>query len=246
MNRCPICGNYGITKYHTHCPFCGYDLSGKPRDIPSRWIVDRCIGESDGTIRVSYYPSAPISERTATGRPVKKVITVDCPICGSLSLMFNSHNGLFECLNPSCKRFGATIVGMIGYDNFVEVNMKPLDKMMQLISPDYDPDKRLLGECRAEDIKDLLPNIRVLKFSSTGVTDRRVVLDKGDKRNSSKVAASMVINYWIVKGVSFDIIKKIESIRVYKIRRNKVGEVVFEYKLADPMDDSFIDLLSKT
>jgi len=54
----------------------------------------------------------------------------------------------------------------------------------------------------------------------------------------------MVINYWITKGVSFDIIDKIESVRAYKIRRNKVNEVMFEYKLIDPMDDSFIKLLS--
>lgn len=54
----------------------------------------------------------------------------------------------------------------------------------------------------------------------------------------------MVINYWITKGVSFDIIDKIESVRAYKIRRNKVNEVMFEYKLIDPMDDSFIKMLN--
>jgi len=56
----------------------------------------------------------------------------------------------------------------------------------------------------------------------------------------------MVINYWITKGVSFDIIDMIESVRAYKIRRNKANEVVFEYKLIDPMDDSFIDFLNKS
>lgn len=246
MDRCGICGNYGITKYHTHCPFCGHDLSNKSDEIPRRWMVDRYVGESDGTIHVSHYASVPISERIAIGKPVRKAVTIDCPVCGSSSLMFNFKDGLFECLNPSCKRFGATLVGMIGYDNFVEVKMKLLDKVIKLISPDYDPDKKLLGECKTEDIKDLLSKIRVLKFSNTGVTDRRVVLDKADQSNSSKVAASMLINYWITKGVPFDIIDKIESVKAYKIRRNKANEVVFEYKLINPMDDSFIDLLNKT
>jgi hypothetical protein len=86
----------------------------------------------------------------------------------------------------------------------------------------------------------------VLKFSNADVTDKRVVLDKADQSNSSKVAASMVINYWITKGVSFDIIDKIESVKAYKIRRNKANEVVFEYKLINPMDDSFIEMLNKT
>jgi endogenous inhibitor of DNA gyrase (YacG/DUF329 family) len=245
-NRCPNCGNYGISKYVAYCPFCGYDLCGKPDDIPRRWIVDRYVGESDGTTHESHYASVSISERRAIGKPVKKVVTVDCPVCGSSSLMFNFSNGLFECVNLKCKRFGATLVGMIGYDNFVEVKMKFSDRLIKLISLDYDPDKKLIGECKTEDIKDLLSNIRVLKFSNTGVTDKRVVLDKPDQSNSSKVVASMVINYWITKGVPFDIASKIESVRAYKIRRNKANEVVFEYKLVDPMDDSFIDLLNKT
>ena len=124
INRCPNCGNYGISKYTDYCPFCGYDLCGKPHEIPSRWMVDRYVGESDGTIHVSHYASVPISERIAIGKPVRKAVTIDCPVCGSSSLMFNFKDGLFECLNPSCKRFGATLVGMIGYDNFVEVKMK--------------------------------------------------------------------------------------------------------------------------
>ena len=103
-----------------------------------------------------------------------------------------------------------------------------------------------MGECKTEDLKGLLSKIRVLKFSSTGVTDKRVVLDKSEQNVSSKAVASMVINYWITKGVSFDIIDKIESVRAYKIRRNKANEVVFEYKLVNPMDDSFIELLNKT
>lgn len=246
MDRCPNCGNYGITKYVTHCPFCGYDLCGKPDDIPRRWIVDRYVGESDGTTHVSHYASVPISERRAIGKPVKKVVTIDCPVCGSSSLMFNFENGVFECVNLNCKRFGATLVGMIGYDDFMEVKMKLLDKVIRLIFPNYDPDKKLIGECKTEDIKELLSKIRVLKFSNTGVTDKRVVLDKADQSNSSKVTASMVINYWIMKGVPFDITDKIQSVRAYKIRRNKANEVVFEYKLVDPMDDSFINLLNKT
>lgn len=246
MNRCFICGNYGITKYHTHCPFCGCDLSGKSDEIPKRWIVDKYVGESDGTIHLSHYASLPISERVAIGKPVKKSVTIDCPVCGSSSLMFNFKNGLFECLNRNCRRYGATLVGMIGYDSFMEVKMKLSNKVIKLISPDYDPDKKLIGECKTEDIKDLLSSIRVLKFSNTGVTDKRVVLDKRDESNSSKVTASMVINYWIMKGVPFDIVDKIESVRAYKIRRNKANEVVFEYKLVNPMDDSFIDLLNKT
>ncbi len=244
MNRCSNCGNYGITKYHTHCPFCGYDLSGKSDEIPRRWIVDRYIGESDGTIHLSHHTSVPISERIAVKKPVKETVTIYCPVCGSSSLMFNYNTGLFECLNLKCKRFAATLVGMIGYDDFVEVKMKLLDKMIKLIFPDYDPDKKLLGECKTEDIKGLLSKIRVLKFSNTGVTDKRVVLDKSDQNISSKVVASMVINFWITKGVSFDIIDKIESVRAYKIRRNKANEVVFEYQLVDPMDDSFIDLFN--
>ena len=245
MNRCPICGNYGITKYHTHCPFCGCDLSGKLDEIPSRWIVDKYVGESDGTIHLSHYASLPISERVAIGKPVKKSVTIDCSACGSSSLTFNFKNGLFECLNRNCRRYGATLVGMIGYDNFMEVKMKLSDKVIKLISPDYDPDKKLIGECKTEHIKDLLSSIRVLKFSNTGVTDKRVVLDKRDESNSSKVTASMVMNYWIMKGVPFNIVDKIESVRAYKIRRNKANEVVFEYKLVNPMDDSFIDLLNK-
>jgi len=160
--------------------------------------------------------------------------------------MFNYNVGLFECLNLKCRRFGATLVGMVGYDNFVEVNMKLIDKVIKLVLPDYDPEKKLLGECKAEDLKGLISKIRVLKFSNTGVTDKRVVLDKSEQNMSSKVVASMVINYWITKGISFDIIDKIESVRAYKIRRNKAKEVVFEYKLVNPMDDSFIDLLNKS
>lgn len=246
MNRCPNCGNYGITKYHTHCPFCGYDLSGKSDEIPRRWIVDKYVGESDGTIHLSHYAETPISERAAIKKHARKIVTIYCPVCGSSSLMFNYDTGLFECLNLKCKRFGATLIGMIGYDDFVEVKMKLLDKVIRLVFPDYDPDKKMLGECKSEDIKDLLPKIRVLKFSNTGVTDKRVVLDKSEQNVSSKAVASMVINYWITRGVSFDIIDKIESVRAYKIRRNKAKEVVFEYKLVNPMDDSFIDLLNKT
>lgn len=246
MNRCPNCGNYGITKHHAHCPFCGYDLCGKPDEIPRRWIADRHIGESDGTIHLSHYTSVPISERIAIKKPVRKTVTIHCPVCGASSLIFNYNTGLFECLNLKCRRFGATLVGMIGYDDFVEVKMKLLDKLIRLVSPDYDPDRKIVGECESQDIRDLLPKLRVLKFSSTGVIDKRVVLDKSDQNMSSKVVASMVINYWITKGVSFDIIDKIESVRAYKIRRNKLNEVVFEYKLVDPMDDSFIDLLNKT
>lgn len=246
MNRCPNCGNYGITKFHTHCPFCGYDLCGKSDEVPRRWVVDKSIGESDGTIHLSHYAETPISERTAIKKRSREIVTIYCPVCGSSSLMFNYDTRLFECLNLKCKRFGATLVGMIGYDDFAEVKMKLLDKVIRLASPDYDPDKKMLGECKSEDIKDLLPKIRVLKFSNTGVTDKRVVLDKSDQNVNSKVVASMIINYWITKGISFDIIDKIESVRAYKIRRNKAKEVVFEYKLVDPMDDSFIDLLNKT
>jgi len=246
MNRCPNCGNYGITKYHSSCPFCGYDFSGRSDDVPRRWLVDRYIGESDGTIHLSHHTSVPISERIAIKKPVKETVTIYCPVCGSSSLMFNYNVGLFECLNLKCRRFGATLVGMVGYDNFVEVNMKLIDKVIKLVLPDYDPEKKLLGECKAEDLKGLISKIRVLKFSNTGVTDKRVVLDKSEQNMSSKVVASMVINYWITKGISFDIIDKIESVRAYKIRRNKAKEVVFEYKLVNPMDDSFIDLLNKS
>lgn len=246
MNRCPNCGNYGITKFHTHCPFCGYDLCGKSDEIPRRWIVDRRdynkYMSSDKTFRVV----EEYSNRIAIKKPVSQTVTIYCPVCGSSSLMFNHNTGLFECLNLKCTRLGATLVGMIGYDDFVEVKMKLLDEVIKLVIPDYDPDKKLLGECKTEDIKGLLSKIRVLKFSNTGVTDKRVVLDKSDQNISSRVVASMVINFWITKGVSFDIIDKIESVRAYKIRRNKANEVVFEYQLVDPMDDSFIDLLNKT
>ncbi len=244
MDRCPNCGNYGITKYHTHCPFCGYDLCGKPDEIPRRWAVNKYVGESNGMIHLSHYTSVPISERIAIKKPARETVTIYCPACGASSLTFNYNIGLFECLNLKCGRFGATLVGMIGYDDFVEVKMKLLDKVIRLVFPDYDPDKKILGECKSEDIKDLLPKIRVLKFSNTGVTDKRVVLDKSNQNVSSKVVASMVINYWITKGVSFDIIDKIESVRAYKIRRNKAKEVVFEYKLVNPMDDSFIKMLN--
>ena len=245
MDRCPNCRNYGISKHISHCPFCGYDLCGKPDRIPRRWMVDRYVGESDGTIHLSHCASSPISERIAIGKPVKKAVTIDCPVCGSSSLMFNFRNGLFECLNLSCKRFGATLVGMVGYDDFMEVKMKFSDKVTKLISPNYDPDKKLIGECTTEDIKGLLSIIRVLKFSNTGVTDKRVVLDKLDQSNSAKVTASIVINYWITKGVPFDIVDKIQSVKAYKIRRNRANEVIFEYELVNPMDDSFIDLLNK-
>jgi len=246
MNRCPNCGNYGITKYDTHCPFCGYDLCCKSDEIPGRWLVDKYVGESDGTVHLSHYTSVPISKRIAIGKPIMKTVTTYCPVCGSTSLMFNYDTGFFNCLNLKCRRSGATLVGMIGYDDFMEVKMKLLDRVIKLVMPDYAPDKKLLGECTTEDIRGLLPKIRVLKFSNTGVTDKRVVLDKSDQNVSSKVVASMVINYWITKGISFDIIDKLESVRAYKIRRNKTNEVVFEYKLVNPMDDSFIDLLNKT
>lgn len=246
MNRCRICGNYGNTKYHTHCTFCGFDLASKGEPVPRRWIVDRYVGESDGTAHLSHYASAPISERIAIGDPVKRAVTIACPICGSRSLMFNFRTGLFECLNAECRRSGATLVGMIGYDDFMEVRMKLHDRIARLVSPSYDPDRKLIGECRSEDIRELLPKIRVLKFSNTGVTDKRVVLDSADKSNRAKVAASAVINYWIMKDVSFDIIDKMESVRVYKLRSNKGGEVVFEYRLGNPMDDSFLDLLNKS
>jgi len=246
MNRCPNCGNYGITKYDTHCQFCGYDLGGEFGEMPRRWKADKYVGESDGTIHLSHYASVPISERIARKKPERRTVTIYCPVCGASSLTFNYSIGLFECLNLKCKRSGATLVGMIGYDDFVEVKMKLLDKLIKLVSSDYDPDKKMLGECKAEDIRDLLPQIRVLKFSNTDVTDKRVVLDKSERNVGSKVVASMVINYWITKGVSFDIINKIESVRAYRIRRNKANEVMFEYRLIDPADDSFIHLLNKT
>ena len=246
VNRCRNCGSYGISKYQNSCPFCGYDLAGKPDEIPRRWIVDRYVGESDGTVHLSHSASLPISSRLPIGKPVgvRKKTIVDCPACGSPSLWFNS-NGLFECLNLRCGRFGASLVGVIGYDNFLEVNMRGPDKIRRLLSPDYDPDKQLIGECGAEDIKDLLAKIRVLKFSNSGVTDRRVVLDKAEQRNSTRLAASMVINYWIMKSVPFEIVDKIDSVRAYRIRQNKANEVVFEYKLLDAMDESFLDLLNK-
>ena len=179
-------------------------------------------------------------------KPIPRKTVIDCPACGSPSLWFNFEVGLFECLNLRCGRSGASLVGIIGYDNFLEVNMRGSSKIRRLFTPDYDPDKQLIGECRAEDIKDLLSKIRVLKFSNSGVTDRRVVLDKGEQRNSTRVAASMVINYWIMKSVPFEIVDKIESVRAYTVRQNKTNEVVFEYKLLDAMDDSFLEMLSKT
>ncbi len=244
--RCRRCGTYGVTKYHTHCPFCGYDLAGEPDEIPRRWIVDRYVGESDGTLHLSHSASLPISSRLPIGKPVevKKKTIVDCPACGSPSLWFNA-DGLFECFNVRCGRFGVSLVGMIGYDNFLEVSMRASAKIRRLLSPDYDPDKELIGECGAEDIKDLLSKIRVLKFSNSGVTDRRVVLDKAEQRNSTRVAASMVINYWIMKSVPFEIVDKIDSVRAYRVRQSKANEVVFEYKLLDAMDESFLDLLNK-
>lgn len=245
-HRCRVCGSYGNTKHNTRCTFCGSDLSGEQGEIPRRWIVDRYVGESDGTVHLSHSASLPISTRLPIGRPIPRKTVIDCPACGSPSLWFNFEEGLFECLNLGCGRFGASLVGIIGYDNFLEVNMRGSSKIRRLFTPDYDPDKQLIGECRAEDIKDLLSKIRVLKFSNSGVTDRRVVLDKAEQRNSTRVAASMVINYWIMKSVPFEIVDKIESVRAYRIRQNKTNEVVFEYKLRDAMDDSFLEMLSKT
>ena len=45
--------------------------------------------------------------------------------------------------------------------------------------------------------------------------------------------------------MAFDIIDKLESVKAYKIKQNQFNEVVFEYRLTDPMDDSFIELLNK-
>ncbi|MFW6104988.1 MAG: hypothetical protein ACOC7P_00225 [Chloroflexota bacterium] len=241
VNRCPNCGNYAITRHHTHCPFCGYALRGESAAVPSG-----PARQSRTKTQPPHYASAgEISQESDVDKFDDEPLAIQCPSCGNSSLAFNDSTRLFECFNPKCRRFSVTLVGMLGYDDFVEVKMKWLDRVIKLFSPNYDPDKKLIGECNAQEIKDLLPNMRVLKFASTGVTDRRVVLDKSEQGVRAKVVASMVINYWIAKGVSLDIIDKIESVRAYKVRGNKANEVLFEYKLADPRDDSSINILNK-
>jgi len=71
MRICPNCGNHAVTKDHTHCPFCGYDLSGKQDEIPEIWKVHKHIGESADTIHL-WRPGAsserkPIAKRAKDG-----------------------------------------------------------------------------------------------------------------------------------------------------------------------------------
>lgn len=244
MTRCPNCGNYGITKYDTHCSFCGYDLGSKYVGLPERWFAKNLFDESKGVIQKSFPSERKVEVKS---REIKhKTINIYCPKCGHSSLMFNYESRLFECLNIDCNKRAYTIVGIIGYDNFVEAKMGIVDKIIKLVLPDYDPDKKMVGECKSEDIRELIPRIRVLKFSNTGVTDKRVVLERSEQSIKSKMVASMVINYLLSNGISVEIIDKMESVKAYKIKRNRNNEIVFEYKLNDPMDDSFMNLLNKT
>lgn len=82
MRVCPSCGNRAVTRYHTRCPFCGHDLSGKQDDVPEIWRAHRHIGESDHTIHswgsgaLSSSGRKPIAKRAKDGLQ---------PICANLT-----------------------------------------------------------------------------------------------------------------------------------------------------------------
>ena len=70
MRICDNCGNRAITKYHTHCSFCGHDLSGKQDEVPEIWSAHKHIGESDNTIHL-WCSGASSTERKPTAKRAK-------------------------------------------------------------------------------------------------------------------------------------------------------------------------------
>jgi len=100
MRVCPNCGNHAVTKYHTHCPFCGYDLSGKQDEIPETWRVHRHIGESDHTIHLWRFGASPSSERKPTAKRAKDGSQQICSRLTPITLGIESPKGRMKPIIP--------------------------------------------------------------------------------------------------------------------------------------------------
>jgi hypothetical protein len=100
MRVCPNCGNRAVGKYHTHCPFCGYDLSGKQGDIPEIWKAHRHIGESDHIIHLWGLSASSSSERKPIAKPAKDGLQQVCSNVMPLTLGIEFPKGQMKPVIP--------------------------------------------------------------------------------------------------------------------------------------------------